>query len=626
MRILIVTAAAIFIGFIGPASMPPALAQDSGLKQDECVNDNTLPEGLPLRSLKVKARWGWVPPIVPTSSAEPILTVGEPYTAHKRNNTIRAVSRALLKDHQPFDETIVGASASSGTSGAGSKPLGVFAVLYTTSCTRIIEGKECNGPNRCVDVEIRPYYVRLERTRIANLILPIPRSNRPTFLKEVPRTLMAFNPGLAINYDREYGPAPRVESSIDLLTLKPLLAGDEVGTTQNNQLLLQFWGDKSLKRSFYDSGATLSLQHTRPGKTLERIAVKGQFVASNQPSGNGKHYYNSGRVGATFEVRPGLAWLGRIVAGGSYRFTGNRFFSGDGLLSEETDESAFDGRAIIDGRVADGLVRLGVWGNYSSPNDRSSNYRRGAAVLGYQKELPVALNQTVGLELVVGAGRAVGDVPEYARFYGGNLLSSFLYDDPNEPSLSLFPSGPLLRSFGKGQAGGVVGGSLIRGATSYRHLNVNVTIPIPKLSRPLIPAEKVIEDDELGIGGTLKDVIKGQMNTAQSSISVALQEQGSSFEEAEKEAEKIVREVRPAVNFIADQANIVSLKPLFMFDAAKLSVPGSTSDKTRFSAGGGLQLTIVVAKFEGGYMRTMNRLPADPKGNFVFRLVFQNLF
>jgi hypothetical protein len=280
----------------------------------------------------------------------------------------------------------------------------------------------------------------------------------------------------------------------------------------------------------------------------------------------------------------------------------------------------------MDGRIAGGLMRFGLWGNLSSPNDRSSNYRRGAAVLGYQKELPISLNQTVGLELIVGAGRAVGDVPEYARFYGGNLLSSFLYDDPNEPSLVLFPVGPLLRSFGKGQAGGVVGGSSVRGATSYRHLNVNLTIPIPKLSRPLIPAEQVIEDDELGLGGTLKDVIKGQMNTAQSSISVALQEQGSSFEDAEKEAERIVREVRPAVNFIADQANIFSLKPLFMFDAAKLPVPGSTTDKTRFAVGGGMQLTIVVAKFEGGYIRSLNRHSGDPTGNFVFRLVFQNLF
>ncbi len=608
---------------------PPQLvqAQTSGLEPSQCVDDNTLTEGLPLHSLKIKARGGWVPQIAPVSSAEPILVVGQPYTADKRTFTIRAVNKALLDDRKQVDETIVGsANSSRGVPGSATKSLGVISVLYTTACTRIVEGLQCGTSAKCVDVEILPYYLRLERTKIGKLILPIPRSNRPNFFKQTPRALLAFNPMFGVNHDRRYGLSETAEISTDLLTLMPLLkGGDDLPAERNTKLNLNILGQKSLNNPFYDADVTLALTRRRPGKTLESFSLEGNFSGEQQPWGDGKYFRNSGRVGVTLELRPQSGWLGKITTSAAYRFSNNRFFSGDQLLVERTSENAFEGRAIIDGRIGGGLVRLGIWGDASSPKDFNS-YHRLAGTLGYQKEFAVSLNQTVGVEVIAGAGRASGDVPEYARFYGGNQLASFLYDEAEDRVLASFPTGPLIRSFGSGQAGNPVGVTLVRGGTSYRHLNLNITIPIPSLSRPLIPAEQVIEPEDDEPGGTLKDVIKGQMNTAESSISVALQEQGVPFDDAQKEAEQTVRQIRPAVNFIADQANIFSIKPLFMFDVANLKVPGSTDNRTKYGVGGGLQLTIVVAKFEVGYMRTLRRSPIDPSGNFVLRLIFQNLF
>jgi hypothetical protein len=80
------------------------------------------------------------------------------------------------------------------------------------------------------------------------------------------------------------------------------------------------------------------------------------------------------------------------------------------------------------------------------------------------------------------------------------------------------------------------------------------------------------------------------------------------------------------VNFLADQANLFSVKPLIMFDAARLRAPGTSNNQTRIGIGGGLQLTLVIPKFEAGYMHTVRRVAGDPQGNFVMRLVFQNLF
>jgi hypothetical protein len=63
-----------------------------------------------------------------------------------------------------------------------------------------------------------------------------------------------------------------------------------------------------------------------------------------------------------------------------------------------------------------------------------------------------------------------------------------------------------------------------------------------------------------------------------------------------------------------------------MFDAARINAPSALNNRTRFAVGGGLQFTIVTAKFEAGYMHTVRPLPAESRGNFVFRLYFQNLF
>ena len=80
------------------------------------------------------------------------------------------------------------------------------------------------------------------------------------------------------------------------------------------------------------------------------------------------------------------------------------------------------------------------------------------------------------------------------------------------------------------------------------------------------------------------------------------------------------------MEFIADQANLYSVNPLFLFDTAGIGAPGSLDGGTRIAVGGGLQLTFVIAKFEVGYLRTVRRINGDSEENFLMRLVFQNLF
>jgi hypothetical protein len=105
-----------------------------------------------------------------------------------------------------------------------------------------------------------------------------------------------------------------------------------------------------------------------------------------------------------------------------------------------------------------------------------------------------------------------------------------------------------------------------------------------------------------------------------------LKKEGKTQEQAQQEADQIIAELQPAMNFIADHANVYAVKPLFMLDAARLWTPDTADKRTWVAVGGGVQLTIVVAKFEAGYLRTVRRTVGEDKGNFVLRLVFQNLF
>src|SRR5258705_6325008 len=595
--------------FLNLATSPAAQAQTPGPgPSDKCNYDNGKTEGLRVRSLKITARGSRVPPISPGIDGAPLLAVGEPYTSSRLSATMQALKRALTEDHENVDEAFIG-------SGGKNKSCGVLAVLYISPCPRIVEGG--------LDVEIIPYFIRLERNSSGKLILPIPRSNRPTLFTQTPRPLLAFNPKFGGDYDRRYGASEKVEITTNLLTLKPMLFNSkELPVEGNTRLSLHVMGRKSLENPFYESDVTLALKRLRPGKVLESISVDGSFTGRQEPWGEGTYRSNIGSLTLNLEAHPEWGILSRITTSAAYHYSGDRFVAGGGRRAERTSESAFEGRAIFEGRLAGGLARLGVWAETSSPNSSLDSYRRVAGLFGYQKEFAIALNQTLGIETLFGAARASGSPPEYARFYGGNSLSNFLYDQADEPALKSFPAGPLLRSFGKGEAGNRIGASLVRGGTSYRHFNMNVTIPVPGWSKPLIPAEVVDEDE----GTTLKDIIKGQMGTAESFISSDLQDGGATPEAAQKEAKRIVRQIRPAVNFIADQANIFSIKPLLMFDGANLKVPSSVNNRTRFGIGGGLQLTIVVAKFEAGYMRTVRSLPGDKKGNFVTRIVFQNLF
>jgi hypothetical protein len=285
---------------------------------------------------------------------------------------------------------------------------------------------------------------------------------------------------------------------------------------------------------------------------------------------------------------------------------------------------------------------------------------------------------TVGFEVLAGMGHTWGDVPGYGRFFAGSPPGQFLYDELSNATTIRFPFGPIIRSLGqnRGGAGNVSG--VTRGGTSYWHANVNVSIPIAAWSQPLIPHDEWVgvgkraDDDKefseaadrVPVGAPicvdLKSTVKTLVRVTGQTLMISQQARDllsdaqkkdlrlankpnrtpeedarlaaatAAFEKNKQDVTGSIgdmfnKEILPITDFIADHANIIAVKPLLLFDVAHLG-PSSTVDETRYGLGGGLQIDIVMARFELGYVSTLNRAPGDPRGNFFGRLVLRRLF
>jgi hypothetical protein len=246
----------------------------------------------------------------------------------------------------------------------------------------------------------------------------------------------------------------------------------------------------------------------------------------------------------------------------------------------------------------------------------------------------------------------------------------------NAQSLTNFPAGAILRSLGQEQAGVLAGtAGVARGGNSYWHANLNVSLPVRAWSRPLIPHEWVSvsaprpEETELSAqvpaGGLvcrdLKSTVKTLVRVSGVNLLVSQQardlltdeqkrdlrlankpnrtpEEDARLAAAQQEFARDKERVQPAVDdlfaqeilpvtdFIADHANIVSVKPLVMFDAAHVGLSGSFDNRTRYGVGGGLQVDVVLARFEFGYLTGINRATGDVSGHFTGRLIMRRFF
>lgn len=554
-----------------------------------------------IRSIKIEVRYP------PASLVLPVKR-GDEFTPDNVENLRQAVSAAMRKEinNRGQELAVLG-------------KLPVVEFQFARACGLPVPSATCQAEgltDKCTDVVVRYWAFGLDPVSLGSgLLLSLPRSNKFTFLSDVPRPLRLFNPKFSVTQDEKLGTMPKLATSTDLLALR-----DESDGVKKTALHLKAEGGRSLNKQFYTSQASLQWTLRQPTDQIESFGFATNFAADHLPQKEDQYWQNTLRLGGHIALNPASGILNRVALNAAYRRSGHRLIRPLVADNIKTTEHSFEGRALLEGRIKSDFFRTAVWFDGGKPAITAAGYQRVAATFGYTTELPVG-EHTIGIEAVLGAGRASARTPEYARFYGGNTLGSFLYEDSQDPVFVAMPGGPLLRSAGRNQTGTTLSGNLQRGSNSFQHFNLTMSLPLPGLAYPLIPKEQVTPTS------TLRDLIKGfAVDSAAEVLIETLESEGLSHDKAEKKAKQIFKQIRPGINYLADYAKVFALKPLVMFDAARQTRPGIVNAQTRYAFGGGLQLTVVVAKFEIGYMHATRRYPGDPRGNLVARLVFQNLF
>ncbi len=453
----------------------------------------------------------------------------------------------------------------------------------------------------------------------------IPRSDSPTIYANVPKPLMLLNPKFGVDFDKEFGFSQNVEISTNLLDSKEILDGNSVDI-KSSRLDLDFEGKKSLSKNYYDSGITLTYKKFLVSKNIENIYGEVRFSASHIPKGDADFHNNEISLSLGTKFSTNLSLFKSIILEGGYAYKNNRFIDTETSTFQKTRENNFHFRTLLNGQIKRDVIRLGFWMDAGKTDDSVFSYKRYAGLAGYAKEFGKG-NQTFGLEALFGMGKVTGDIPNYAYFYGNNELKNFMYEADNSDIIKKMPGGPLIRSFGSGQAINNNNNQPI-GSNSYWHFNLNLSIPVSKWSKPLIPNEQIdLETDDPNCPiETIRDLIKCQGRSGETILAVIYKKRhGLSDEESAAKARNEFKAINSAIGYLVDQANLYSVKPLLMFDAAKFNNFNGIN-KVRYSFGGGIQFSIVIAKFEAGYMRTINPQLNDSPGNFTMRLYFQNLF
>lgn len=538
-------------------------------------------EGKAVREVRVLGRWsrGLPLPIAPC----------ELLSAERTFAVMEAVRAAMKRP----EETV--ALADDG---------GVVQVLWIDVRTPDAPPGSCSG-RPSVDLELRPWRIRVSTEHPGDNVLPLARDALGTAWPQVPAVLQALNPALSLRYERAAG------ATLGLRVQSPLAA---LARGLETRLDLQ----RSLSDPLHDHQAALHWQSTAGAWAGAPLRVRLDLQDQRRPLGSRAIEERRSELGAGLTLR--LAPTRRLWLDTAWQSHETSRIDG-AIVGPAQRQTAWTQRVLFDGLQADSLTALrgAVW------HERRDGATRLAGRLGLAREWRLQPGRLLGLEAELALGHAGGAPPDERRFRGGAPVAQWLYDSPAGPALNALPAGPSLRSFGQTQAQ-LDSGAAARGGTRFWSLQLTAAFPVARWYRPLIPDEPTDLEGADGRTLSLKQLLMRQVDvTGPNLLAATLAAQGVPPADAQAQARAALGEVRPAVRYLVEDAPILALRPILMLDAACLADDGSQA--RWLAVGAGAQLQMATARAEAGYVRTVSGpLNGGPRGAFVFRLTFQNLF
>jgi hypothetical protein len=503
-----------------------------------------------------------------------------------------------------------------------------ISARFVRSCTIVESADVCRsalgaGAEKCVTLRVDAYAVDIPATDVSGLNLSQPRSSKDTYLDGVPAALLALAPRAALGTDAALGTTVRISTETDLAQMVAAFRGATPAARPTARVGAERYrgqisadGFRALDADYYSGSLGFDGSLLLHG-AVKQLSAEFRYNAELLPLGEEKLRSNHLTAGLSATVLAGWHVVRTVMVRGAYEHSANALSALGGSGGAGLHENGLLVQAATDGVFDTATVRSSVWFQRKSSVDDES-YRKLVVRAGVERGLAVRAHQTVDLQVLGGYGRADGLVPAQDRFAGGNAGADFLDERPDSKSIESLPAGPIARSFGAGRldwVGNSPGNEATSGSQSFGHVNVAAGIPIG-LSKPLIPTFKVIGN------ATVADLLKARVDN-DNLMEASLQAQGYSEADAMREQARVMNAIRPAVHYIADQANVWSVKPVVLFDWAGVRAGSGVGD-SRFGAGGGVQFGVVTAKFQAAYIHSVGNGPSV--GNFVFRLSFQNLF
>jgi hypothetical protein len=497
---------------------------------------------------------------------------------------------------------------------------GSTSVLYITS-------QSCDVSTdtlpKQVAVTINPYYLRVDLVNLGNNILPIPRSPRVSFYNQVPAALKATSPFIMLSTDRQYGPAIGLLTSTDLLHLPGKITKKEKPNPLSINLGVA--AKKSFNNAWY--GVSTQLELSQPVYTDSTLGwnLGIQYSKSLQPWGNGQNELDHWNIRGGIQGNTKTRLFSKWAIGAGARLSQNRYGMQHSNNAAER-EKGLQLYALVDGRPGKSFTRIGIWFDAAIPDAENDiqNYQRLVTRVGHSLFLGSGHNSAL-IETVAGAGYAWGTPPIYNQFFAGNSNHNFLYESMTSTRNQVMQTGPLLRSLGQNEGGITTINGTTMGGSAFWHLNLNFSLPVASWARPLIPDVIISEEPRVS---TLRSVLKAQAETAKNFIydDLVTNRGYPDTDATDSVATTIVdKDIRPTLNYLADRANIYSIKPVLLFDVSHLN-DHTLGGKTFTATGLGLQMTVVIARLEMGYMLTLSPAAYNSKGNFFLHFVLQNFY
>jgi hypothetical protein len=587
-------------------SVVPLSVQDCGAS--DCTDTITEADGYTVRNTSISARYlRLTPGTVPAK--------GSSYSPVVVSQLTGAVNHAIEVDNINASVQITGR-------------VPVVRLRSVTSCVKLVRSSDCvKHVNRplCVDIEIRSIGLNLDPGNLASNLLAVSRSPNNTFFNGVPVGLKLLQPTLGFSSDKTLGFTGLLGTQTNLLDANTIIK-NRTPVIRPDRLDLTTYAQYSSNSAYYRSAARLAYLHDAKGLGRQ-FGINAGFSSGKQPLGIQDNTWNGVDVTGSFRLKPNNPFVSNFCLDLGYRWANNRE-SGEPQNGRRSVQNSGTAQMLLDLRWLQNFTRLSVWFDADLPERPFSTYHRIASTVGWQRDFGRG-TQSIGFEALVGGGQAWGAIPNYSRFFGGNSGSDFIYANPASPAMLGFPTGPTLRSYGHNQLASLSASKASVGGTSYWYFNLSLAIPIPPLSRPLIPRDRICFDTPDGDEKCLaiSEIIKDQVNKSGKSFLTTLYKgKGLSNTEAQRRAGSDLKGISNIVGYIVDRANLYAIKPLIMTDCGNVYGPDVSASPVRFSLGGGLQFVLVTAKFEAGYLRSVPTLAGQSTGNFVMRLTFQNLF